>query len=146
MCLALAVSCYGQKSDFYVKLGNEKWASHDYAGADADFSKAIELDARNAEAWHGRGTAKYAQDDYPGGYPGLLGGDSEMAGEDIAGGVAIGLGIVAIVAGGIVRHAAIGIVEHGIFGAVARYHAGAGIGFGAGSREECNHQDKCERE
>jgi tetratricopeptide (TPR) repeat protein len=50
----------------FVKRGNVKYAKHDLDGAIADYSKAIELDPKLAEAYDSRGYIKKAKRDQAG--------------------------------------------------------------------------------
>ncbi|MCI7536262.1 tetratricopeptide repeat protein, partial [Candidatus Avelusimicrobium faecicola] len=48
-----------QTAKAYYKRGNAKYDANDYAGAMADYNKAIELDPKYAYAYDNRGSAKY---------------------------------------------------------------------------------------
>ena len=55
-----------QTAKAYYKRGNAKYDANDYAGAIADYNKAIELDPQDAYAYDNRGSAKYLLNDYAG--------------------------------------------------------------------------------
>lgn len=48
----------------YVNRGVLKLVRSDYAGAEADFDRAMALQARQPEAWLNKGIARYQQGDY----------------------------------------------------------------------------------
>ena len=50
----------------FYKSGNKKFDEGDYQGAIDDYSKAIELDLKNINAWSYRGAAKIRLEDYQG--------------------------------------------------------------------------------
>ena len=54
-----------EDKNFY-KSGNKKFDEGDYQGAIDDYSKAIELDLKNINAWSYRGAAKIRLEDYQG--------------------------------------------------------------------------------
>ena len=50
----------------YRESGNIKLNSHDYQGAISDYTKAIEINPKEAKAYHNRGMAKDLLRDYQG--------------------------------------------------------------------------------
>jgi len=64
--IVAAGGAIAQDADSYVASGDAKRAAGDLAGAVADYSKAIELDPRNAPAYSSRGYAKKQQHDLDG--------------------------------------------------------------------------------
>ncbi len=56
----------GSESAGYLSSGNSKFDKKDYAGAIADFTRAIELDAKASKLYHNRGMAKMKTDDRSG--------------------------------------------------------------------------------
>jgi len=60
------VLCFGQTAEEYEKSGRKKYYLKDYAGAIADYTKAIELDPNDAKAYYNRGNSKKNLKDYKG--------------------------------------------------------------------------------
>ena len=65
LSMILLVSCGKTKED-YFKSAKEKSGSHDYAGAISDYSKIIESDPQDADAYQARGYVKRLSGDYIG--------------------------------------------------------------------------------
>ena len=57
-CILMA-SCKNEGSKELYDSGTVKYDKQDYKGAIADYSKAIDADANDTEAYNGRGNAKY---------------------------------------------------------------------------------------
>ncbi len=55
-----------ESSVFYYNRGNDKYDVGDYYGAIADYTKAIEISPREADAYYNRGLAKHDLNDYYG--------------------------------------------------------------------------------
>jgi len=64
--LLLTLTGSGQTAQDYYKRGSEKYKISDYNGAIVDFSKAMEIDPKNARAYFGRGNSKYFLQDFTG--------------------------------------------------------------------------------
>lgn len=47
-----------EKTEIYYKKGNTKYSLNDFEGAISDYSKAIELNSKNAKAYCNRDSAK----------------------------------------------------------------------------------------
>jgi len=64
--LVFLSGCSNERESFYLfKAGKAKTRLHDYHGAIQDYTKAIELNPENAEAYHNRGKAKiFLRDDH----------------------------------------------------------------------------------
>mgnify|MGYP001809656039 CR=1 FL=1 len=56
----------GDEADAYFSSGSSKFDKKDYAGAIADFTRTVELDAKASRAYHNRGIAKMKTGDRPG--------------------------------------------------------------------------------
>ena len=54
-----------EENNFY-KSANEKFDKEDYQGAIDDYSKIIELDPKNVDAWTQRGDTKFSLKNYHG--------------------------------------------------------------------------------
>ena len=50
----------------YIKNGNRKYAKGDYYGAIIDYSRAIEINPKNYNAYYNRGLAKHSLKDFDG--------------------------------------------------------------------------------
>jgi Flp pilus assembly protein TadD len=57
---------YAQKAQDFINSGIDKYDEDNFAGAIEDFSKAIELENTNLEAYFKRGVAKVMIDDFAG--------------------------------------------------------------------------------
>ena len=55
-----------ESSSYYYNRGNDKYDAGDYYGAISDYSRAIEITPRDADAYYNRGNAKGALEDYYG--------------------------------------------------------------------------------
>ncbi len=55
----LIASCNNQDTRFLDESGDAKYDKQDYKGAVADYTKAIEANANDTDAYNGRGNAKY---------------------------------------------------------------------------------------
>ena len=68
IAITLLVSglAYGQTAKEFVTRAQDKVDLGDYRGAIADYSKAIELNPNDAEAYSSRGVAKHHLEDYRG--------------------------------------------------------------------------------
>lgn len=58
LTFSLIFSCCSKAEEDFLEKGKSKQSIGDYRGAISDYTKAIELDPENAEAYHGRGLAK----------------------------------------------------------------------------------------
>ena len=58
LALLISFSSFGQTAEEYFKSGDDKVYANDYYGAIADYTKAIELDPNDADAYKNRGTIK----------------------------------------------------------------------------------------
>lgn len=56
----------GQTVKNYINSANSKFELNDYSGAIEDYTKAIELDSNNANAFYNRANCKYRLNDYRG--------------------------------------------------------------------------------
>ena len=64
--LSMAFTGYSQATKDYLNRGLAKIKIQDYTGAIADFTKAIEIDPKDADAYNDRGVAKCELQDYRG--------------------------------------------------------------------------------
>ena len=60
LSVLLVTVSFGQTAEEYKNQGNAKYDLQDYRGAILDFTKAIELDPKNAILYYNRGLAKNA--------------------------------------------------------------------------------------
>ena len=69
LMLTIPEKIQAESADFYINRGDEKYnngENGDYYGAISDYTKAIEIDSRNAYAYGRRGIAKYDLNDLSG--------------------------------------------------------------------------------
>jgi tetratricopeptide (TPR) repeat protein len=64
--LSLTINGFGQTERDYLKSGLSKGSLEDYRGAITDFTKAIEIDSKNDDAYYNRGFSKSKLGDYRG--------------------------------------------------------------------------------
>ncbi len=57
-CIFITTLAYAQTAEDYFKSGNTKYDLKDYKGAIQDYTKAIELNPKYADAYYNRGIAK----------------------------------------------------------------------------------------
>ena len=56
--LSMIFAGYSQTAEKYLAQGNVKYAAQDYKGAIADYTKVIELQPADSDAYYNRGLAK----------------------------------------------------------------------------------------
>ena len=65
-CLFITTLAYAQTAEDYFNSGGDKYYKQNYKGAIQDYTKAIELNPKDADAYIGRGIDKHELKDYKG--------------------------------------------------------------------------------
>jgi tetratricopeptide (TPR) repeat protein len=60
----VAVNVQVSGDNFFIYSGEYKWGTNNLTGAEADFTRALELNPRNADAWSDRGAVREIQGNF----------------------------------------------------------------------------------